>query len=207
MKLFVNHAPKEAYDILLKIGQTDIQASGGFALAGGTNLALRTGHRLSVDLDFFCKEAFSVEELERRVKTAFPRYIKTDQSKEHLRLLVDSVKIEFIRHDYPYLQNIETIQDIRLYSLPDLAAMKLNATVNRGSKKDFFDIAELLKTYQITQLLSFFSAKYSNTDRALALRALSYFDDAENEPEPLKVNTTWPKVKQTISEAIRQVLL
>ncbi len=32
---------------------------------------------------------------------------------------------------------------IKVISLPDLAAMKLNAIANRGSKKDFYDVAEL----------------------------------------------------------------
>lgn len=35
---------------------------------------------------------------------------------------------------------VDRIDDVALVSLPDLAAMKLNAIANRGSKKDFFDL-------------------------------------------------------------------
>jgi hypothetical protein len=44
----------------------DIQekpAASGFALAGGTSLALRFGHRVSVDLDFFTSGDFDPEKL------------------------------------------------------------------------------------------------------------------------------------------------
>ena len=34
-----------------------------FALVGGTNLSLRLGHRLSVDLDLFTNEPFDTEGL------------------------------------------------------------------------------------------------------------------------------------------------
>jgi hypothetical protein len=39
----------------------------GFALAGGTSLALRFGHRISVDLDFFTAGEFDPESLQRRL--------------------------------------------------------------------------------------------------------------------------------------------
>ena len=44
-----------------------------------------------------------------------------------------------------------------LRSLPDLAAMKLNAIANRGSKKDFFDLAELLNHQTIQQMIGYFT--------------------------------------------------
>ena len=44
-----------------------------------------------------------------------------------------------------------------LLSLPDLAAMKLNAIANRVSKKDFFDLAELLNHQTIQQMIGYFT--------------------------------------------------
>jgi hypothetical protein len=41
---------------------------------------------------------------------------------------------------YPYLQPIETVEGIRLASVPDIIAMKLNAITRRSTKKDFFCI-------------------------------------------------------------------
>ncbi|MCD4793480.1 MAG: hypothetical protein K8R54_09625 [Bacteroidales bacterium] len=38
--------------------------------------------------------------------------------------------------------------------------MKINAVTGRGSKKDFYDIYELLQHYSIDQLLEFYKKKY-----------------------------------------------
>ena len=86
--------------------------------------------------------------------------------------------------------------NITLVSLPDLAAMKLNAIANRGSKKDFYDLAELLKHYTIRQMIGFFSGKYPSTDPFTVIRSLAWFEDAEREPDPVtRIAITWDEVK------------
>lgn len=206
MKLYKNVVPKEVFRLLLSFNQTLDPATQNFSLAGGTNIALRFGHRVSVDLDFFTKEAFDVHTIEKHVAERHPDYIKTDQSAEHIRFMIKGVKVEYIRHDYPYLMNSETIENIKLYSLADVTAMKLNAIINRGAKKDFFDIAEILQRLSLAEIIRFFLAKYPNTDEALAVRSLSYFDDAENEPEPMQTKHTWPQVKNKITQTVARYL-
>jgi hypothetical protein len=41
-----------------------------FALVGGTNLSLRLGHRLSIDLDLFTSEPFDTERLANDMETS-----------------------------------------------------------------------------------------------------------------------------------------
>jgi Nucleotidyl transferase AbiEii toxin, Type IV TA system len=43
-----------------------------FALVGGTNLSLRLGHRLSIDLDLFTPQPFNVDSLARIIIAQFP---------------------------------------------------------------------------------------------------------------------------------------
>ena len=43
----------------------------------------------------------------------------------------------------------------------DKLIMKLEAITSRNTKKDFFDISELLKTFRIEDLLNFYTEKYS----------------------------------------------
>ena len=84
-----------------------------------------------------------------------------------------------------------------------IAAMKLNTTMNRGSKKYFFDIFELLNHYSIKQLLSFHSVKYAFSSQMIVLKSLIYFDDAEKEPDPISTNSTsWQTVKAKIIEVV-----
>ncbi|MBL0103638.1 MAG: hypothetical protein IPP51_07725 [Bacteroidetes bacterium] len=84
--------------------------------------------------------------------------------------------------------------------------MKLNSTstMNRGSKKDFFDICELLNHYSLQQLLTFHSEKYDFSSQMIVLKSLIYFEDAEKEPDPISTNSTsWQFVKAKIKEDVR----
>ena len=42
------------------------------------------------------------------------------------------------------LEPVERVNEVSSISLPDLAAVTLNAFANRGSQKDFYDVIELL---------------------------------------------------------------
>lgn len=59
--------PLSLLEVLL--GLQEKTATAGFALAGGTSLALRMGHRLSVDLDFFTTTHFDVPDLALKMPT------------------------------------------------------------------------------------------------------------------------------------------
>ncbi|MGL4398645.1 MAG: nucleotidyl transferase AbiEii/AbiGii toxin family protein [Luteolibacter sp.] len=172
-----------------------------FALGGGTSLALRFGHRLSVDLDFFTAVEFSPEELMSNLSLGGATV--TGRAANSLSIDADGVKLDLIRHAYPLLDPVERIGGISLISLPDLAAMKLNAIANRGSKKDFYDLAELLNHYTVRQMIGFFSVKYPNTDPFIVIRSLAWFEDADQEPDPLpRIAITWDEVKMLARTAV-----
>lgn len=177
-------------------------SSTGFALAGGTSLALRLGHRLSTDLDFFTTEPFEPESLAERLGLG-PSAI-TGIAKGTLQAQLNGLKIEFLRHGYPALEPMETIEQIRLWSLADVTAMKINALINRGSKKDFHDLAALLEHQPLEALLDHYRRKYQPASIFMAIRSLAWFEDAEAEPDPISLTgATWPDIRQTIEKAIR----
>lgn len=172
-----------------------------FALGGGTSLALRFGHRWSVDLDFFTIQEFSPEELFQRLELVGATV--TGRAANSLTVDVGGVKLDLLRHAYPLLEPVERIAGIALVSLPDVAAMKLNAIANRGAKKDFFDLAELLDHFTLQRMIGFFMAKYPATDSFTVIRSLAFFDDAELEPDPVPLTgLTWGKVKARAREAV-----
>lgn len=81
--------------------------------------------------------------------------------------------------------------------------MKLNAIANRGSKKDFFDLAELLGHFTIHQMIGFFTVKYPSTDSFAVIRSLAWFEDAELEPDPIPLaELTWSHVKSVVLETV-----
>ena len=108
-----------------------------------------------------------------------------------------------LRFAYRLLEPPERIDGIALVSLPDLMAMKLNAIANWGSKKDFFDLAELLDHESIQRMIGYVSGKYPATDAFTVIRSLAWFGDAEMEADPVSLTgVTWECVKATVSEAV-----
>lgn len=191
--------PESVRRLLLRLASHG--ALENFALGGGTSLALRFGHRVSVDLDFFTNHEFSPEELFGGLGLEEATIV--GRAKNTLTVDVGGVKLDLLRHPYQLLQPVELMAGVTLVSLPDLAAMKLNAIANRGSKKDFFDLAVLLDHFPLERMIGFFAEKYPATDPFTAIRSLAWFDDAELEPEPVSLTgATWDSVKARVSEAV-----
>lgn len=179
-------------------------AGSGFALAGGTSLALRFGHRVSVDLDFFTGREFDPAAWAAHIGAGSESI--TGMATGTLQLVIKGIKVEFLRHAYPALADHETLGNVRMWSLKDVSAMKLNAIANRGSKKDFYDLAALLDQFSLENLLAHYQAKYRPGSLLMVIRSLAWFDDAESEPDPISLNhLTWPEVKAVVSSAIRNL--
>lgn len=177
-----------------------------FFLVGGTALALQLGHRISIDLDFFSVKPLKTNELIGILEKEYNAEIfqLTDNA---IVGKVKGVKIDFIAHQYPLLNELKMENDIRLSSLEDIAAMKLNAIKNRGSKKDFVDLYFLLKQFSLTEMLSLVNKKYANNVDVLTLKSLVYFDDAELQPDcEMRIAVTWDEVKKEIERRTLEIL-
>ena len=86
----------------------------------------------------------------------------------------------------------------------DVIAMKLGAISGRGAKKDFWDVAELLNHLTLEQMIQLFKVKYTNSDPGYAVRSLTYFDDADEQIDPIVLNSiTLPEVKRRIAQAVK----
>jgi Nucleotidyl transferase AbiEii toxin, Type IV TA system len=202
--LFLNTVKSETYELLQKLMQ--IPELSEFVLVGGTNLSLKFGHRISVDLDLFTDKPFDLDEVFTGIVKALPQSIKLDQRKQTIWLNIDGIKVDIILHEYPYLRPIEVIDNVRFISVEDIIPMKLEAMATRGVKKDFWDINELLNHYSLEQMITFYQAKYPNSDVGHVLLSMTYFVDAEyqkDNPEDLK-GTTWEQVKTNMQTTIEQ---
>jgi hypothetical protein len=178
-----------------------------FNLVGGTNLALRFGHRLSIDIDLFTTEPFVPLELFQAIKRDYPNAELKASSKSMLFFYINGVKIDCVLAPFAYLEPVEIIEGIRMVSTRDIVAMKLAALSGRGAKKDFWDIATLLDYYPIDEMLACFAEKYNSNEPLFVLRSLTYFEDAEIEkdPDPL-TDMTWKQVKIKIQKVVKNFL-
>lgn len=173
-------------------------------LVGDTSLALQLGHRISIDLDLFGSFDSSLPlemflfDFENVNKTGSNRFMQFFE--------IDGVKVDFVNYNYPWLNEPLIEEGIQLASIEDIAAMKINAIINRGTKKDFIDIDFLLERYSLAQILELYQQKYGVKDYQIALRCLSYFEDAENEAMPrMLVKKDWKTIKSDIIEKIRSI--
>src|SRR5690606_2443882 len=95
--------------------------------------------------------------------------------------------VDFITHAYPLVKEFRLDEGIRLASLEDIAAMKLNAIVGNGTRlKDFIDMAYLSSYLSLKDMLDAYEHKYSTRNEVLVLKALSYFNDV-NHKEPIQL--------------------
>jgi predicted nucleotidyltransferase component of viral defense system len=189
---------KKTQSVLGKIAA--LQDIRQFYLAGGTALALQLGHRGSVDLDFFSKNAFHIETIKQELAAAGNLYI-TLETVDTLDGALDDVKVSFFEYRYDILFPLLSFQGVAIADLRDIAAMKLTAISSRGSKKDFIDFYFLLDAFPLPELLQFFEEKFRGIEYSTVhlLKSLSYFEDAEEEPMPrMLVDVSWEQVKKRI---------
>lgn len=172
-----------------------------FALAGGTSLALRFGHRKSIDIDLFSIIAFQPFEMDELLQLDYlPHYHYTGSNKYMLFCRISEVKVDFITHPFALIQPYEIIEGVRFFSTPDVAAMKLFAICKRGTKKDFYDIYELLNHFSKETLLHFFVQKYGEDKLFFLAKSIVYFEEAEETEEPVVLSQTadWNLVKKKL---------
>ena len=128
-------------------------------LVGGTALALQIGHRKSIDLDFFGKIEVEKDELVIALEQIGALTVLKESPRIHIYLL-NNVKIDIVDYQYSWVDDVVVKQGIRMASLKDIAAMKVTAIIGRGTKKDFVDIAFLLRYFSMNDILDFYSQKY-----------------------------------------------
>jgi hypothetical protein len=180
----------------------------GAALGGGTSLALVFGHRRSADLDFFIPEPFDSIRLQEALARSISGIQFVNRTAGSLCATTGRVKIDILQHSYPLLHPYASLAFVPCMSLPDMAAMKVNAVTNRGSKKDFSDLLLLDENgIALPDALDLFCRKYGQAGRFLAIRSLNWFDDTIGEPDPLFLNGwTWPEVRSRMEKLARTLL-
>jgi hypothetical protein len=109
------------------------------------------------------------------------------------------VRVSFLEYRYPLLRPPREAEGLRLAALEDIAAMKLAAVAQRGSKKDFVDVFALGRRFGLGDMLRFYGEKYRVADVGHVLVALAYFDDADRERTPMLLQRqSWPAMKDAI---------
>lgn len=174
----------------------------GCRLVGGTALALQLGHRNSVDLDLFGTIASTSDEIRSTLSTKHQVNIIKESANINI-YVVDGVKVDFVNYSYGWIDNEVRDDSIILAGVKDIAAMKIAAVIGRGTKKDFIDLFFLLRHFTLQQILDLYMQKYPDGSMFIAMKSLTYFEDAEPDPMPVMFESAdWENVKDTIRKAV-----
>lgn len=174
-----------------------------FVLYGGTAIALRLGHRVSVDFDFFSSEPLEREQIMQALPFIQHSTLLQDQANS-LTYLVTTADSQASSRELPTVKlslfgnlSFGRVGDPQLTadgmawvaSLDDLLATKLKVILQRAEAKDYSDIAALLSSSpaelegmgnRLAAGLIAASTLYgSGFQPAEALKALVFFEDGD----------------------------
>lgn len=188
----------------------DLPSLQAFSLVGGTTLALRYGHRSSVDLDLFYHKEFDHSIIENELYREFESDFlhETGHMKWGIFCYIKKIKVDIVYFPHLPIGVVENENGIRMYSSADIAAMKIQAILGRARKKDFWDLYELLQHYSLQQLMDWHKRKYPNQMLAISIpNAITYFVEAEQSETPVSFKgQTWGKIKKGISKVVSDYL-
>src|SRR5690554_3892901 len=181
----------------------------GFTLYGGTAIALRLGHRDSVDFDFF-----SENELDRTaINTAFPFIAQsiTLQDQDNTWVILapygrfqrEHIKLSFFGQiTLGRVGEPDFTEDgvLLVAAFDDLMATKLKVVLQRAEAKDYRDIAAMVNA-GVSLPCGLAAARVlfgPNFQPSESLKALTYFKDGD-------LDTLTLAEKNTLIEAVKRV--
>ncbi|MBF0328858.1 MAG: nucleotidyl transferase AbiEii/AbiGii toxin family protein [Nitrospirae bacterium] len=200
--------PKNGWKVFRAIKGIIIKYQG--VLAGGTALSLQIGHRLSVDLDFFTNKDFSTDSLISAIRKTGLNFRVLSEGEGFLIADIDGVKFSLFQYDYPFVTPI-AYKDVLIASIFDIAAMKMIAIIQRGTKRDFADLYFILQTTPFYKIANH-TVKRFGKERVNPIhigKALVYFSDADSNPDPVYIERKikWETIKKFFKQYAKQFVL
>ena len=195
---------------LIKLMQSDV--FNAFRLVGGTALSLQIGHKESIDIDLFSDSVYGSLDF-----NAIKNYLKENfdyvdfldtipsmgtsyfigENKEN------TVKLDVYYTD-TYIQPPIEVDGIRMATIEEIIAMKIDVVQRGGRKKDFWDLHDLLQSYTISQMLALHQQRYPYShDRELIIQNFTSFQQADDDFNPICLKGKyWEFIKEDFEEII-----
>ncbi len=182
-------------------------------MVGGTALSLQIGHRESIDIDLFSDVEYGTlnfSEIECFLKKSFKYVdfldIPTGMGKAYFvgENKDNTIKLDIFYTDtfiQPYIED----DGIRMATIEEIIAMKVDVVQRGGRKKDFWDLHDLFESYNIEQMLDFHEKRYPyNHDKDLIIQNFTNFEQAEDDFDPICYKGKyWAFIKEDFEEIIK----
>ncbi|MFR9527528.1 MAG: nucleotidyl transferase AbiEii/AbiGii toxin family protein [Rikenellaceae bacterium] len=215
MKLHYNTVTDQLRSTLVKLMSAEEFLP--FRLVGGTSLSLQLGHRLSVDIDLFTDIKYgslnfdAIEEYLNRefdyCESSNIGVISFGKSYYIGHSADDCVKLDLFYTD-TFIRPAEEVDGLRLATIEEIAAMKVDVISRGGRKKDFWDIDQILQHYSIDELLSLHQERYPYThEREEIIKKFTDFSVADVDFDPVcLLSKMWELIKLDMVERINLFL-
>lgn len=184
-----------------------------FRLVGGTALSLQIGHRKSIDIDLFSAVPYGTIDfntITEYLEANFPYVdhfseINTAMGKSYFigEKIENAIKLDVFYTD-TFIQPSLVEDTIRMATLEEIIAMKLDVIQRGGRKKDFWDLHALFESYSIGKMLQLHEQRYPyNHNKELILNNFTNFSQADDDFYPIcLLGKYWEFVKEDIEEHI-----
>lgn len=184
-----------------------------FRLVGGTALSLYRGHRESIDIDLFTDAEYESIDFDSIDAYLRARYPYVDTSKDNIIGFGKSyfigedrnncVKLDIFYTD-EFIDPAVNIDGIRLASVEEIIAMKLDVISRGGRKKDFWDIHELIDDYSLDQMFSLHKKRYPyGHDKVILKNNFTQFKNADEDFDPICLREKhWEVIKMDMLDFI-----
>lgn len=187
-----------------------------FRLVGGTSLSLQLGHRASADIDMFTDAEYGSVDFDKLESILKQKFSYVDSLQGNLvgmgkSFFIGNNESELVKLDLfysdKYVFPLIDIKGVRLASIEEIAAMKLDVVGRGGRKKDFWDLHELLESYSINDMIEFYMKRYPcNHSRSELINSLTNFDIAENDFTPICYkDKIWEIIKLDFEEIVQEL--
>lgn len=185
-----------------------------FRLVGGTNLSLRYGHRLSVDIDLFTDAEYGSLDyriFEKFLRGHFPYYECSDTTSivgfgrgYYIGKSPDEyIKLDLMYTD-PFLKDAKIIDGVRMADIDDIIAMKMNVVARGGRKKDFWDLHLLLNEYTLPEMVELHARRHEwEHNEEELLEKFTDFTEADTYPDPIcLLGKKWDEIKLDLVDIV-----
>ena len=132
-----------------------------FRLVGGTALSLQIGHRMSVDIDLFSDIDYGKIDfvaIENYLESIFSNVDHLNEFAPGLGKsyfvgndLANTLKLDVFYTDQ-FIQPPLVKDNIRMATVEEIIAMKIDVVQRGGRKKDFWDLHEMLDKFSIERM-------------------------------------------------------
>ncbi|MFI3259679.1 MAG: nucleotidyl transferase AbiEii/AbiGii toxin family protein [Rikenellaceae bacterium] len=208
MRIYKNSVTAPILPLLQRLMEAEPFAQ--FRVEGDTALALQLGHRRAGDIhlsrvgnesDLEAAESYLNENFAHVERVATATYFIGDDPKSAIKLTLTLSEGEFS-------ELTTQIEGIRVSTIEELAAVKIEQIARGGSKSDFYDLHALIERFTLSDLISLHEERYPSThNRERLLEKLNNFTKADLTFDPISQrNISWEEIKIDIHEAVKEAV-